>query len=65
LFPDLTNFEQDLPVQRTEVTALGEDYQQPSHRACAGTTVTADLQMVYVLTGLAIGKQSTFIAIAV
>jgi hypothetical protein len=30
LYPDLTSSKQALPVQRTEITAFTEDYQQPA-----------------------------------
>ena len=45
LYPDLTSFRQALPVQRTEITAFSEDYQQPA-AAEKMRTVAAYLQVM-------------------
>lgn len=43
--PDLTNFKRVLPVQRTKITALVEDYQRLAVRL-SHCTVAADLRVV-------------------
>lgn len=49
--------------QGTEITAFGEDYQQPAATK-SRSTVTADPRAVSCITGLAISKQSTSFSIA-
>ena len=55
MFLDLTSFELALSVQRTEITALAEDYQRPA-TMLSDRTVAADPRVVNCTTGLAIGK---------